>query len=68
MVAGADRDALVIQDRADVVGVGVLHDERNYSGFVGGGADDFQGGDFLELGGGVGEELVFVRGDIFHAD
>src|SRR6478736_9170518 len=44
VVPGADGDAFLIEDRADVVGVNVLYDKGEHAGLVRRGADELHAG------------------------
>lgn len=56
VVSGADGDTVLVEDGAEVVGVGEFGGEGEDGGFSGGLADDFEPFDVLYgLGGGVEE-------------
>ncbi len=59
-MASAHSDAFVVQDRADVVGVNPINDEREHTSLVPGGADDLELGDGGEGFRCVSKQIVFV--------
>ena len=66
-MAGADGNALGVQDGAHVVGVGVFHDEGEDAALVPRGADETHRFDFGQLLGTIGQQFAFVGGDVGHA-
>ena len=63
MVAGAHRDALLIEQRRDVVGMAAAHRERDYRRLVPGFADDLHAFDLAQHGFGAQPQGIFVGGD-----
>ena len=61
MLAGAHRDALLIENGARVVRVRTLEHERQHAGLVARLADDARAGDLPDLCGRVLQHRVFVR-------
>src|SRR6478609_1572448 len=70
VVADPDRDALLVEDLADVVRVDVTEREGDRRAAVDGRAraDDPQIGHLVQALDGVGGDRVLVRGDLVHAD
>ena len=68
MMAGADGDAFGVENRADVVRMDAVHDERDHSRLVWRSADDPQARNFLQPARRVHQQLVLVRSDAFDAD
>ncbi len=62
MMAGPNRDAGAIDDRAEIVRMDAVNDERQDAGFVPGRADDADALDAGEPLGGVREQLRFMLG------
>src|SRR5207302_4228849 len=68
VMTGANGDAFLIQNRADVVRVNVVNHEGQHAQLFTRGTDDayaFDGGNTL---GGIDEQLVFIRRRFFAAD
>ncbi len=68
VVAGADRDALRVEDGADVVGVDAVHDEGQHRGLALRRADQAHPGDGEDRLGGCLQELCLVGGDALEAE
>ena len=70
MVAGADRDAMAVEDLGDVVAVDALELEGHRAEALGGGrgAEDAQAGDGGDSVEGVVRDLVLVCGDRVHPE
>src|SRR5260221_8001546 len=60
-MSGADRDAVVVEDRPDIVGVDAVESERQDPGFSLRRSDDADSADRREGGGGIAEEFALVR-------
>ena len=61
MMAGPDRDAFLVEDRAEVVRVDAVDDKGDETGLVTRRADDGQALDGRQLAGRVQQELVLNR-------
>ena len=62
-MAGAHRDAFEIEKRTDIVRMNIADHERQYRGFIGGGAVNFQAGNLLRSFGRIRKQSVFVFDD-----
>jgi len=65
---GADRDPILIEDRAEIVRMHGVHDEREDAGFVARRAGQPQAGDVRERVGAIGEQIALVAGDAIEPD
>src|SRR5438270_10610038 len=68
MMAGANGDSVLIENRSDVVWMNAFERERDDARFVRGRSDDAQTVDFLQTTRRVREEFLFVRADVLDAD
>src|SRR6476619_1646238 len=68
MGAGPDRHPITVEDRADIVGVGALHLERDDRALVLGPAEDAQPIELAKALHGVAEQRVLMRLDTLAAD
>jgi hypothetical protein len=68
VVAGADRHAVVVEQRTDVVRMHALHREGQHRGLFLGSADQAHAGHAVETVGGVVQQVGLVGGDALDAD
>ena len=68
MLADAHRNALAVENGADIVGMDAFQHEGYHPGLVLGIADDAQAVDRLQLFGGIDQQIVLVGGNRLQPD
>ena len=67
MVASADGDAELVEERADIIGMRIADKEGEDGGLAGCGAKDADTGDLKDTLGGIAQEAILLGGDVLDA-
>jgi hypothetical protein len=68
MVTSPNCDALVVENRSDIMGMHVVHDESQHAGLMLGRTDDPDSVDFGNAISRIGQELAFPGPHLLQAD